>query len=115
MALVLSVGVRLNDEAIRLTQDFRVVAAALARHAGGADIRLFSASLLLPVDFYVGRQLERMERVEDLRGYLARPDRPVVLIDRRYWLVFQRDFPADLQVLEKIPIQGQELFIARRS
>ena len=115
MAAVLSAGVRINDEAIGLTQDFRVVATALARHAGGADIRLFSASLLLPVDFYVGRQLERMDRVEDLRQYLARPDRPVVLIDRTYWLAFQRDFPSDLRLLERIPIQGQELFIVRRS
>ena len=29
-------------------------------------MRLFSASLLLRVDFYVGRQLDRMFRVEDL-------------------------------------------------
>jgi hypothetical protein len=113
MAVLLSVGVRLNDQAIERTQDFRIVAAALHRHAAGGDMRLFSASLLLPVDFYAGRQLDRMARVEELRDYLARPGRPVALIDRRYWRDFQRELPPDLVVLDKIPIQGQELYIVR--
>jgi hypothetical protein len=51
--------------------------------------------------------------VKDLREYLARPERPVALIDRRYWRDFQREFPPDMQVLEKIPIQGQDLYIVR--
>ena len=113
MAVLLSVSVRLNDEAIERTQDFRRVAAALTRHAGAGDMRLFSASLLLPVDFYVGRQLERMQRVEDLRAYLAQPERPVALIDRRYWRDFRNEMPADLVVLETIPIQGQDLYVVR--
>jgi hypothetical protein len=113
MVVLLSAGVRLSDQAMRMTQDFRVVAAALQRHAAGGDARLFSASLLLPVDFYFGRQLERMQTVQELRQFLARPERPVVLIDRRYWRDFQREFPPDLRVLEQMRIQGQELFIAR--
>ena len=113
MAVLLSVGVRLSDEAIERTQDFRIVAAALLRHAAGADVRLFSATLLLPVDFYVGRQLERMYRVEELREYLARPGRPVALIDRHHWRNSQQELPPDLALLEKIPIQGQELYIVR--
>jgi len=113
MVVLLSVGVRLNEEAIERTQDFRIVAAALRRHAAGGDMRLFSASLLLPVDFYVGRQLDRMFRVEEMRDYLARPGRPVALMDRRYWRDFQRELPPDLVVLEKISIQGQELYIVR--
>jgi hypothetical protein len=113
MAVLLSVGVRLNEEAIERTQDFRIVAAALQRHAAGGDMRLFSASLLLPVDFYVGRQVDRMFRVEEMRDYLARPGRPVALMDRRYWRDFQRELPPDLVVLEKMSIQGQELYIVR--
>ena len=113
MMVLLSVGVRLNEEAIERTQDFRIVAAALQRHAAGGDMRLFSASLLLPVDFYVGRQLDRMFRVEEMRDYLARPGRPVALMDRRYWRDFQRDLPPDLVVLEKISIQGQDLYIVK--
>jgi 4-amino-4-deoxy-L-arabinose transferase-like glycosyltransferase len=113
MAVLLSVGVRLNDEAIERTQDFRIVAAALERHAAGGDMRLFSASLLLPVDFYVGRQLDRMWEVKELRDYLARPERPVALIDRRYWRDFEMELPPEMVVLEKIPIQGQELYIVR--
>lgn len=37
----------------------------------------------------------------------------MVLIDRRSWRDFQREFPPDLGVLETIAIQGQELVIAR--
>ena len=111
--VLLSVGVRLNEEAIERTQDFRIVAAALRRHAAGGDMRLFSASLLLPVDFYVGRQLDRMFRVEEMRDYLARPGRPVALMDRRYWRDFRQELPPDLVVLEKISIQGQDLYIVR--
>jgi len=113
MAVLLSVAVRLNDEAIERTQDFRVVATALLRHAAGGDMRLFSASLLLPIDFYAGRQIDRMLEIQELRDYLARQDRPVVLIDRRYWRDFQAKMPPDLAVLEKIPVQGQDLYIVR--
>jgi 4-amino-4-deoxy-L-arabinose transferase-like glycosyltransferase len=113
MVVLLSVGVRLNEEAIERTQDFRIVAAALQRHAAGGDMRLFSASLLLPVDFYVGSQLDRMFRVEEMRDYLARPGRPVALMDRRYWRDFRQELPPDLVLLEKISIQGQELYIVR--
>jgi len=113
MGMLLSVGVRLNDEAIERTQDFRIVAAALNRHAGSGDMRLFPGSLLLPIDFYAGRQIERMFQIEELRDYLARPERPVVLIDRRHWRHFQAMFPPDLTVLDKIPIQGQDLYIVR--
>jgi hypothetical protein len=90
-----------------------VVAAAIQHHAAGGDVRLFSASLLLPVDFYFGRQLVRMVAVEELLPYLARSDRPLVVIDQQYWRNFQRQFPPDLRVLEKFRIQGQDLFIAR--
>jgi hypothetical protein len=64
---------------------------------------------------YVGRQLDRTFRVEEIRAYLARPERPVALMDRRYWRDFQRELPPDLVALEKISIQGQELYIVRRS
>jgi 4-amino-4-deoxy-L-arabinose transferase-like glycosyltransferase len=114
MAVVLIGGVRLNGRVIRMTQDFRVVAAALERHGRGGDVRLFSASLLLPVDFYVGRQLVRMQTPPDLQQYLGRPERPIVLVDQRYWRDFQGEFPLDLRVLEKIRIQGQDLFIVGR-
>ena len=114
MAVLLIAGVRLNTQVIRMTQDFRVVAAALERHARGGDMRLFSASLLLPVDFYAGRQLVRMQAPPELRQYLAGPERPLVLVDQRYWRDFQGEFPPDLRVLEKIRIQGQDLFIVRR-
>ena len=60
-------------------------------------MRLFSASLLLPSISTWGRHLER----------------PVGLIDRCYWRDFQREFPPDMPVLEKIPIQGQELYTVR--
>jgi hypothetical protein len=113
MAVLLMIGARLNDEAIERTQDFRVVAAALARHAGSGDARLFSASLLLPVDFYYGRQLDRMFQLDEFRAFIARPDRPIALIDRRYWRDFQKQFPPDVVLLEKIPIQGQDLYIVR--
>ena len=85
MAVLLIGGVRLSSQAIRMTQDFRVVVAALERHARGGDMRLFSASLLLPVDFYAGRQLVRMQTPPELRQYLAGPARPVVLVDQRYF------------------------------
>ena len=38
----------------------------------------------------------------------------MVLVDQRYWRDFQGEFPPDLRVLEKIRIQGHDLFIVRR-
>jgi 4-amino-4-deoxy-L-arabinose transferase-like glycosyltransferase len=114
MGLLLSVGVRLNDEAMRRTQDFPAVAAALHRHAAGGDARVFAGPLLLPVDFYFGRQLERMQKAEEAHEYLARPERPVMLTGGSYWRDFQREAPSDLRVLEQIRVQGQDLLIVRR-
>jgi 4-amino-4-deoxy-L-arabinose transferase-like glycosyltransferase len=115
MAVLLSVGMSVADQAIRMTQDFRTVAAALERHAGDREVRLFSASLLLPVDFYFGRHLVRMQTVPELQEFLARPERPVVLIDPQFWRDFHREFPPDLRVLQTIRIQGQDLVIAGRA
>jgi len=113
MAVLLSLGARVSDEVIERTQDFRVVAAALRRHAAGGEVRLFSASLLLPVDFYFGRQLDRMFDVDQMRDYLARADHPVALVDPQAWRDFRRWFPPDIAVLETIAIQGQKLYIVR--
>ena len=112
-ALLLTSGLALSEAAMRRTQDFRAVAAALTRHASGADVRLFSASLLLPVDFYIGRQLDRMTSFQDFYEFLERAERPVVLMDQRLWQDFSPFFPPDVQLVQRIRMQGQDLFIVR--
>ncbi len=53
-----------------------------------------------------------MWEVKELRDYLARPERPVALIDRRYWRDFQRESRPTWSC-SRIPIQGQDLYIVR--
>ena len=77
-------------------------------------MRLFSASLLLPVDFYAGRQLVRMQTPPELRQYLARPERPVVLVDQRYWRDFQGSSRPTSVCSRRSGSRGQDLFIVRR-
>jgi hypothetical protein len=93
------------------TEDFRVVAAVVRRHAPDGEVRLFTRAKLLPLDFYSGRELPRLETVTQLRDYLARTQRPTVLIDAQNLRITPPELLQGLRVLETLLIHEQRLSV----
>ena len=72
---------------------------------------MFTQAKLLPMDFYLGRELPRLMTVDELRAYLARAERPTVLIDAQNLKLTPRDLVRDLRLVETLRIHEQSLFI----
>jgi len=111
MAVLLGYGVWIVNEWADRTEDFRVVAATVRRHAPDADLRVFTQAKLLPMDFYFGRELPRTLTVDELRAYLAGTARPTVLIDAQNLKITPRELVQDLRLLATLQIHEQSLFI----
>jgi len=67
--------------------NFKQFAGAVDRHAHGAEAAVFKyqSDEWMSLDFYLARPPLAIETVADLRTFLSRPDRPVVVIDARDW------------------------------
>jgi 4-amino-4-deoxy-L-arabinose transferase-like glycosyltransferase len=111
MAVLLGYGAWLVNGWTEQTEDFRVVVRTLRRHAPDGQILVFTEAKLLPMDFYFGRELPRTLTVDGLRAYLARTDRPTVLIDEQDLRVTPRELAQDLRVLDTLRIHEQSLYI----
>jgi 4-amino-4-deoxy-L-arabinose transferase-like glycosyltransferase len=111
MAVLLAYGAWLVNGWTERTEDFRVVAQTVRRHAPDGQILVFTAAKLLPLDFYYGRELPRILTVDALRAYLAGTQRPTVLIDEQDLRITPREMILDLRVLERLRIHEQSLYI----
>ena len=111
MAGQLGYGVWLANRWTDRTEDFRALAATVRRHAPDGGLGVFTQAKLLPMDFYLGRELPRLMTVDELRAYLARAERPTVLIDAQNLKLTPRDLVRDLRVVETLRIHEQSLFI----
>lgn len=111
MAVALGSGVWLANAWTDRAEDFRVLAATVKRHAPDGELRVFTQAKLLPLDFYFGRELPRILTATELRDYLARVERPTVLIDRQDVKVTPAELLAELRLLERVRIHEQHLFI----
>jgi len=111
MAVLLGYGVWLVNGVTDKAEDFRVMAATVRSHAPDGDLRVFTQAKLLPMDFYFGRELPRLDSVDALRDYLARAQRATVLIDQQNLKVTPKELIGDLRVLTTLRIHEQNLYI----
>jgi 4-amino-4-deoxy-L-arabinose transferase-like glycosyltransferase len=113
MAVLLGYGAWLANGWTEKTEDFPAVVATLRRLAPDGDILIFTQAKLLPLDVYFGRELPRILTADALRAYLARTQRPTVLIDEQDLdpRVTPRELVQDLRVLETLRIHEQSLYI----
>ncbi len=79
--------------------------------ASDGQILIFTAAKLLPLDFYFGRELPRILTVDAFRAYLARAERPTVLIDEQDLRITPPELVQELRVLEPLRIHEQTLYI----
>lgn len=111
MAVALGYGVWLANVWTDRAEDFRVLAATVKRQAPDGELRVFTQAKLLPLDFYFGRELPRIETAAELRDYVARAERPTVLIDRQDVKVTPPELLGELRLLATLRIHEQHLFI----
>jgi len=110
-AVLIGYGAWLANDWVDRTEDFRPVAALVRRHAPDGEFRVFTRAKLLPLDFYYGRELPRLDTVEQLRDYLANTPRATMLIDAQNLKVTPAELRDQLRTLETLRIHEQRLFV----
>ena len=98
-AVLLSLGVWVQNEWVNRTQDFPQLATLVERHAKGGDAGV-RGGRFFSVDVYLGRPLTPVRTLPLFLAFVARPDRPVVLLSERVWNEFTEDMRSRLEVLE---------------
>jgi len=93
--------------------NFKQFAGAVDRRAHGAEAAVFKyqSDEWMSLDFYLARPPLAIETVADLRAFLSRPDRPVVVIDARDWRTVRPGLGPDVRALEGMSIGRQKLLI----
>ena len=113
-SILLGYGVWLVHSATDRAENFKGLAAVVRRHAPDGNLRVFTQAKLLPLDFYYGRELPRITNTGELREYIERDARPVVLIDDQDLKVTPPDVLRQLSGLDTIRIHEQNLYLVTR-
>ena len=111
-AVLLSLGVWMQNEWVNRTQDFPQLATLVERHAKGGDAGVLGGRFF-SVDVYLGRPLTPVRTQPLFLAFVARPDRPVVLLSERVWNKFTDDVRSRLEVLERLRVRRQLMLIVR--
>jgi 4-amino-4-deoxy-L-arabinose transferase-like glycosyltransferase len=99
---------------VNRTQDFPELAARLERHARGGEAAVYGGRYF-PLDFYLGRPLERLRDSEQFNAYLARPDAPLVVLDNRAWQLLKNQLERPVVELDIIRVRAWDMRIVRRA
>jgi 4-amino-4-deoxy-L-arabinose transferase-like glycosyltransferase len=116
MVVVLGWGSWLHARWARTVQDYPGLAARVAREAGDAPVgAVVIGDYFLQLDFYLERPVTPLYTAEDVRVFLARPERPVAVVEARDWRRLGGPGGSDVRVVARWLVAGQEDLIVRRS
>ena len=117
MVVILAYGVWPYNARFNEFWNFRHLATRLEHHAGGGEVGVLGGYLfggrLFSVDFYLGRPLRQLQTVGEFNAYVARAERPVVVLRGPIWRAVQGQLSPDVRVLEQMTIGRQEMLIVR--
>jgi hypothetical protein len=68
----------------------------------------------LAIDFYAGRSPHSIETIEEFNAYMARPQHPVVVVDKKGWKTYGTQLAPMPRMLEQMAI-GEETFMIVRA
>ena len=114
MALLLAPGVWIYTSWTNRQENYRALAALIERHAGGGPVGI-TGGRFFPIDFYLERGLTPVRTWEALDEWLARPERPVVVVTGRAWRPMKEQIHTPAQVLDTMRVRPHEMFIVRRA
>ncbi len=112
MVVILGYGIWLYNGRFNEISNFRRLAASVERHTDGAEAGAFGGRWF-SIDFYMGRPLRTIRTVEEFNEFLARTDRPVVVVNGRAWSLIQGRTSPSVRVLEDMTVRGQQMLILR--
>ena len=114
MVVALFAGIWIYNHRINTTHNFKALAASVERHAAGGEAGVFvSKGEYLQIDYYLGRDLKVLVFPSDLAAYVARPERPVVVVNQENWDRHERQMPAGLRILEAPFVGGETMRLVR--
>ena len=114
MAVALLASIWFYDGWINSTRNFKALAADVERHAQGGEVGVFvSKGEYLQIDYYLGRHMASLWFPAELAAYVARPGRPVVVVNQENWERHQRELPPGLQVVASSFVGGETMRVVR--
>lgn len=95
--------------------DFRGLAARAERQAPGAPVAVFGGRWF-GLDFYLGRDLRRLYTLKEFEAFVAQPGPRLVVANDKVWSAIRTQMApgVHMQVLDRLRVGGQAMFILRR-
>jgi hypothetical protein len=113
MVVVLGAGVWPYIAWVNRTFEYPKLAEIVARHSTPAPVGAFFTQELYHAYFYAGRPLHRLASTQEMNQYLARPERPVALINAFNWRFTERVRLPSIAVIDSVWLGTQEILVVR--
>ena len=112
IAVLLAGGVRMYNQWVNQSQDYPALATLIERYAQGGAVGI-TGGRFFSIDFYLGRALTPVPTVAAFDAWLARPDRPMVVIIGRKWSLYRNQVRSDVEVLDTTQVRAHLMFLVR--
>ena len=117
MVVILGYGIWPYTKRFNEMWDFRRLAASIERQAGGGKAAVFTGTVYggrsFSIDFYVGRSLPSIQTVGEFNAYVAREDRPIVVVRGPIWRIIQPEIRPGVRILKALTVGGQNMLIVQ--
>ncbi len=111
-ALALGYGIWPHNRVYNAAWDFPGLAAAVERHAHGADVGAFGGRWFA-LDYYLGRTVYSAQTLPEFTAYVTRPERPIAVTNGKTLKGIRASTSLALCPLEEKPVGGQLMIILR--
>jgi 4-amino-4-deoxy-L-arabinose transferase-like glycosyltransferase len=114
MAVLLVVGVRIHNGRVARGQNYPGLAALVERYAAGGPIGI-TGGRFFSIDFYLGRALTPVRTIPAFDAWLAREERPLVVVTGRAWSQMRSQVRPNVEVLDTMRVRTHLMFLLRRA
>lgn len=112
MIVILGYGIWPYNSRFNRIWDFPALAASVGQHAGAGPAAVFGGRWF-PLDFYLGRPLQRVGSVAEANAFLARPERPVLVMRSSLRQTILGDLSTEARVFGERSIGTRPMVILR--
>jgi 4-amino-4-deoxy-L-arabinose transferase-like glycosyltransferase len=114
MAVLLMVGVRIHNDWVSRGQNYPALAALVERYAAGGPVGI-TGGRFFSIDFYLGRPLTPVRTIAAFDAWLARDERPLVVVTGRAWSHMRTQVHPNVEVLDTMRVRKHLMFLLRRT
>ncbi|HET7343632.1 MAG TPA: glycosyltransferase family 39 protein [Methylomirabilota bacterium] len=112
MAVLLAIGVWIDTTSTNRLEDYRALAALVERHAQDGEVGI-TGGRFFSIDFYLGRPLTPVRTAPAFDAWLARPDRPIVVVSDRAWDGGLREQVRPAEVVGALRVRSHIMYLVR--